>query len=100
MYVVVVHDLKNPEAAFARGDALIRGEGAPAATRALQFYPAEDGSKVTCLWEAESVSSVQRYVDAVLGDASDNACYAVASDAAFSERPLGIAASPSTRQPA
>ena len=38
--------------AFARGERLQRGEGAPQGTRVLQFYPSQDGTLVTCLWES------------------------------------------------
>lgn len=91
MYVVVQHEIKEAETAFRRGEKLIRGEGAPAGARALQFYPSTDGSAVTCLWEA--TAAVQRYVDDTLGDASVNRCYEVDSDQAFGERPLGLRAS-------
>lgn len=84
------HRIKNPDTAFARGDKLIRGEGAPAGVRALQFYPASDGSAVACLWEADSVASVQAYVDTTLGDSSDNLCFEVDTDHAFARQPLGI----------
>ena len=59
MYVVVQHELTDPPTAFARGEALKRGEGAPHGARALQFLPSEDGTAVTCLWEAGSVADVQ-----------------------------------------
>ena len=91
MYVVVQHDFKDPETAFARGDRLIKNEGAPAGVRGLQFYPSTGGDAATCLWEAESVADVQHYVDETLGDSSLNTCYEVDSDHAFAERPLGIA---------
>ena len=94
MYVAVVHDIKDPETAFARGEALVKGEGAPADARVLQFYPATDGSAVTCLWEADSVESIQSYVDATLGDSADNRAYEVNAEAAFADRPLGLAPSP------
>lgn len=90
MYVAVRHQIKDPGSAFARGEALIKGEGAPAGTRVLQFYPARDGSTVLCLWEAPSVEAVQGYVDATLGDASANLVFAVDAENAFSQRPLGI----------
>ncbi len=93
MYVVVQHEIKNPEAAFSRGEKLQKGEGAPPTVRVLQFYPSTDGSAVTCLWEAESVDSVQRYVDSTLGDSSENTCYEVDAGQAFAERPLGLPAS-------
>ena len=90
MFVVVQHRIKNPQIAFSRGEKLIKNEGAPTGVRGLQFYPSRDGSAVTCLWEAPSVESVQRYVDSALGDSSDNSCYEVAAEQAFSLQPFGI----------
>ena len=91
MYVAVIHDIKDPQNAFVRGERLVRGEGAPTGARGLQFYPASDGAWVTCLWEAPSVADIQTYVDDTLGDAAVNTCYEVAVDQAFSRQPLGIA---------
>lgn len=45
---------------------------------------------MTCLWEAPSVAAVQQYVDSTLGNSSENVCYEVAAEKAFSRRPLGI----------
>ena len=97
MYVVVHHQIKNPETAFQRGERLMYGDGAPEQVHVLQFYPSQDSSKVTCLFEADSVDSVQGWVDGVLGDSSDNLCYPVADEPAFAERPLGLAATPKVR---
>jgi len=36
------------------------------------------------------VESVQRYVDSTLGDSSENSCYEVAAERAFSQQPSGI----------
>ena len=94
MYVVVQHHIKNPETAFPRGQRLISGEGAPEQVKVLQFYPSLDLTEVTCLWESDSVGSVQDWVDTTLGDSSDNVCYPVAADRAFAERPLGLPATP------
>lgn len=91
MYVAVIHTVKDPQAAFARGERLVQAEGAPSGARGLQFYPAQDGAFVTCLWEAPSVDAIQRYVDDTLGDAADNICYEVDVEHAFSRPPLGIA---------
>ena len=97
MYVVVRHRIGDPATAFARGERLIRGEGAPAGVRPLQFYPSEDRALVTCLVEADAVASVQAWVDETLGDASVNDCYAVDADIAFAERPIGLPAAPAVR---
>ena len=40
MYVVVQHTFVSPSEAFARGEKLIKNEGAPDGTTVLQFYPA------------------------------------------------------------
>jgi hypothetical protein len=94
MFVVVQHRLSDAPAAFARGERLQRGEGAPQGTRVLQFYPSQDGTLVTCLWESGSVADVQSYVDATLGDTSVNLCYPVEVTAAFAEAPKGLARRP------
>src|SRR5688500_12151854 len=93
MFVIVRHELVDPPTAFARGERLKRGDGAPDATRVLQFFPGTDGRSVTCLWESDSVDDVQAYVDATLGDSSRNICYAVEESVAFAELPTGIAGS-------
>lgn len=94
MYVVVQHQFKDRQTAFARGERLIKNEGAPSGVRGLQFYPSRDGSGATCLWEAPSVAAVQEYVDGTLGDSSENLCYEVAAEQAFASQPAGIAESP------
>lgn len=94
MHVVVHHQIRDRETAFARGEKLMKSEGAPPDVRVLQFYPSRDGSAVTCLWQADSVRSVQEYVDSTLGEASENTCYEVDGGHAFADAPEGIAASP------
>ena len=94
MYVIVRHELYDPAAAFARGERLKRGEGAPAGAAALQFFPSTDGATVTCLWEARSVAEVQSFVDGVLGETSVNTCYAVDAEHAFAEPPSAISKRP------
>lgn len=93
MYTVVQHRIKDAHNAFSRGQQLIENEGAPVDTRVLQFYPSQDGSSVTCLWECGSVASVQAYVDAVLGDSSENTYYAVDAENAFAEAPTDLRSS-------
>lgn len=94
MLVVTHHAIKDPQTAFERGETLVRNEGAPSGARGLQFLPAEDGSQVLCLWAADSVSAMQDYVDSVLGDASENSCSALDTEAAFATLPAELAPSP------
>lgn len=90
MYVVVLHEFQDPPTAFARGEKLIRNEGAPAGARGLQFYPSVDGSVASCLWESDSVEAIQEYVDSTLGDSGVNRCFEVDAQQAFAEQPLGL----------
>jgi hypothetical protein len=90
MYVVVQHRFKDPQTALARGEKLIKNDGAPPGARGLQFYPSRDRSSATCLWEADSVDDIQRYVDTTLEDSSENTCYEVDAEQAFAEQPLGL----------
>lgn len=94
MYVIVEHQIKDPQTALPRGEKLKKGEGAPQGARVLQFYPSRDGSAVACLWEADSEEDIQQYVDSTLGDSSDNTCYEVDAEQAFAVRPLGLPESP------
>ena len=94
MLIVVQHKLSDPPAAFARGERLQRGDGAPDASRVLQFYPSQDGTLVTCLWESPSIADVQTYVDETLGETSVNLCYPVEAAVAFAQLPDGIAERP------
>lgn len=94
MYVVVQHEILNPETAFPRGQRMIDGEAAPEGVRVLQFYPSRDATRVTCLWEGPSVDAVQTYVDTTLGDSSRNTSYEIDDEKGFAERPLGLHAAP------
>ena len=94
MHVVVEHAIKDPSAAFARGERLMKHEDAPPGVRVLQFYPSRDSTTVVCLWETPSVEAIQQYVDVTLGDTSDNTCWEVDTEHAFARQPAGIAESP------
>jgi hypothetical protein len=95
--VIVHHSFIDPETAFARGEKLIKNEGAPEGANGLQFYPSRDGTEAICLWDVPSVKSIQAYVDSTLGDSSKNACFEVASEMAFADRPAGLPESAAVR---
>jgi hypothetical protein len=77
MFIVVHHTITDPETAFARGENLLAGNGAPPGVRVREFYPSRDRADVFCLWEGSSVEEVREYVDTTLGDASRNAYFEV-----------------------
>jgi hypothetical protein len=77
MFFVVEHTIRDPQVAFARGQSLLEGRGAPAGVQVRKFYPSTDQSAVICLWEAPSLDEVRDYVDETLGDSSENLWFEV-----------------------
>jgi len=71
MFIVVHHTIADPERAFARGENLLAGNGAPPAVRVREFYPSRDKADVYCLWEGTSLEQVRDYVDATMGHTSE-----------------------------
>jgi hypothetical protein len=82
MFIVVHHTITEQEAAFARGQNLLDGSGAPAGVRVREFYPARGGADVFCLWEGSSLEEVRDYVDTTMGDSSRQAYYEVDAEIA------------------
>jgi hypothetical protein len=77
MFIVTHHTITDPETAFARGENLLAGNGAPAGVRVREFYPSRDKADVFCLWEGNSLEEVRDYVDATMGDSSQQAYFEV-----------------------
>lgn len=80
MYVAVVHDVKDPQAMFSRGEGLSDPSNAPPGVQPRQFFPSKDLSAATCLWEADSVEAVQDYIDSTLGDSSENQYFEISTE--------------------
>jgi hypothetical protein len=83
MFIVVEHTIRDAQVAFARGQNLLEGRGAPAGVQVRKFYPSTDQSAVICLWEGGSLDEVRDYVDATLGDSSDNLYFEVDAEQAL-----------------
>jgi hypothetical protein len=82
MFIAVHHTITDPETAFARGQNLLAGNGAPSGVRAREFYPSRDKADVFCLWEGNSLEDVRDYVDATMGDSSGQAYFEVDAEIA------------------
>ena len=83
MFIVVEHTVRDAAVAFARGQNLLEGRGAPADVRVRKFYPSTDQSAVICLWEGNSLEEVRDYVDETLGDSTDNLYFEVDAEQAL-----------------
>jgi len=82
VFIVVQHTITDPETAFARGQNLLVGNDAPPSVRVREFYPSRDKAHVVCLWEGNSLGEVRDYVDATLGNSSQNAYFEVDAEIA------------------
>jgi hypothetical protein len=82
MFIVVHHTITDPKTAFARGQNLLAGNGAPPGVRAREFYPSRDRADVFCLWEGNSLEEVCDYVDTTMGDSSGQAYFEVDAEIA------------------
>ena len=82
MFIAVHHTITDQETAFARGQSLLDGTGAPPSVRVREFYPSRDKADVFCLWEGTSLEEVRDYVDATMGDSSRQAYFEVDADIA------------------
>ena len=81
MYVVAQHRISDPQKFFE--EAQVAAENAPPGIFGRQFCPSHDRTEAVCLWEAESVDSVRDYIDAIVGDISENAYFAVDAETAI-----------------
>jgi hypothetical protein len=83
MFIVVEHTIRDATVAFARGQNLLEDRGAPVGVQVRKFYPSTDQSAVICLWEGNSLEEIRDYVDATLGDSSDNLYFEVDAEQAL-----------------
>jgi hypothetical protein len=73
MYVVAIHDVKNPEKFWEIAQTTPMPEG----VSLHQTYPNDDGTRAICLWEGSSVDVVRDFVDGSVGDYSSNEFFEV-----------------------
>jgi hypothetical protein len=73
MYVSVIHTIHEPEK-FWRPELV---ESIPEGVTLNQALPNGDGSRATCLWQADSLETVRNVVEDTVGDVSDNEYFEV-----------------------
>jgi len=81
MYVVAKHRIKDADRFFSVSQAA--AENAPGGVYGRQFCPSSDKTEAVCLWEADSVEAVERYLDSLIGEAGDNTYFQVSTEHAI-----------------
>ena len=76
MLVIAHHtNINDPEAFWAKAQAVV--SSTPAGTKVLSVFPSQDGKTGTCLWEADSVDELQKFLDEASAGMATNFCYEV-----------------------
>jgi len=81
MYVVAKHRITDPGRFLALAESA--AENAPAGVFGRQFCPSRDGSEAVCLWEADSLDTVSRYLDELSAGAAENSYFEVSAEHAI-----------------
>lgn len=81
MFVVAQHTISDP-VGFANAVEQAM-PGMPKHVKLHQFLPNADGTAAVCLWQCDSLESVQELVDTTTGPFSSNEYFEVAPASAF-----------------
>ena len=80
--IVVQHRINDPEKFFGLTEEVTGN--APAGVRPRQFCPSQDRTEAVCLWEADSVDALRRYLDSIAGtDVTENSYFVINEEYAF-----------------
>jgi hypothetical protein len=61
MFIVATHTISNPDKFWTAAKTL----AVPAYLKLHTVLPSTDGSKASCLWEGDSLSTVEKFVETV-----------------------------------
>ncbi|MDX1616694.1 MAG: hypothetical protein R3300_20475 [Candidatus Promineifilaceae bacterium] len=70
MYILVHHEVHDAERFWAAAEKAI--PQIPEGVQLHQTIPAKDGTRATCLWEADSVERVKEILEPAVGDVATN----------------------------
>ncbi|MBA3886482.1 MAG: hypothetical protein H0X67_12235 [Acidobacteria bacterium] len=75
MYILVQHTMTDPASAWTRAQQSLGS--LPSHLTLHHCFPAPDGTKGICVWEAESIPTLQGFLDDALGAGARNEYYEV-----------------------
>ena len=70
MYILVQHTISDPTSVWSRAQQSLAS--VPTQFKLHHSVPTPDGRKAICIWEAESPSVLQAYLDPMLGPGARN----------------------------
>ena len=75
MLIIAHHNISNPDKFWST--AKEETQKLPVNLKVHGVYPSTDQKSGTCIWEANSVTEVQDYLDKITGKYAKNFCYEV-----------------------
>lgn len=81
MFIIAQHSISDPERFSSAVQAGM--QDLPADVHLHSSIPSSDGSRATCLWEADSLDAVRTLVEDSVGDVSANEYYEVDAQGAL-----------------
>jgi hypothetical protein len=86
MYVSVHHTITDPQKWDQTTQnimAMTQQGRLPQGLKGLMYLPATDGRRADCVWEANSVEALKKFLDGQTGTAARNEYIPIKADAAF-----------------
>jgi hypothetical protein len=77
MTIVVYHDVNNPTEFWASAQKSLPELPIDGVQKIIQVLPNQDMTKATCVWEADSVEALDKYLRSKVGDWSSESYYEV-----------------------
>jgi hypothetical protein len=90
MFVAVEHTIQDPEAFWAKASEIV--PNLPSYVKLHQCFPNKSGTRGICIWEGDSVRSIQTYLDGQVGHVSSNEYFEVENKDSIA-LPTGITSS-------
>jgi hypothetical protein len=74
MFVTVIHEIRTRPASSRRA----RGPGqGPEESQPLQFLPSADKKRAVCVWEADTIDNLKRFIESKIGSASKDTYFTI-----------------------
>lgn len=77
MYIVVQHDIADTEDFWASAQRNLPRLPEAGVKRVVNLFPSQDMNKCTCVWEADSIENLQRYLNEKLASSKADSLYQI-----------------------
>lgn len=83
MYIAATHTINNPEDFWASAQKHLPNLPEGGVKRVLNVFPNQEMDKATCVWEADSIENLEKYLREKVGAASNETYFQINEAAAL-----------------